>query len=205
VKRSPLARSSAKPKAPKPKRCANRPACRETFVPRNSFHVACCPECAIALGAAKKAKEAAQAAKAERAAHQAKKEAAKRRSDWLRETQTLFNLMIRLRDRGQPCISCGTTADVQYAAGHYRSVGAAPNLRFCEDNVHLQCNKNCNSAKGGNAVQYRLGLIKKIGLARVEALEADQTPRKWSIPELKALKEELKAKVKTLQAGQSCT
>lgn len=38
-------------------------------------------------------------------------------------------------------------------------------------------------------MDYRLGLIERIGLAEVEALEADQEPRKWTIEELTAIRD----------------
>jgi hypothetical protein len=37
---------------------------------------------------------------------------------WLKiKAQKLFNQYIRLRDKDLPCISCGTTNDIQYHAG----------------------------------------------------------------------------------------
>ena len=43
------------------------------------------------------------------------------------------------------------------------------------------------------------GLIDRIGLERVEALEADQTPRKWTIDELQAIKKKYQEKARELQ------
>jgi hypothetical protein len=57
----------------------------------------------------------------------------------------------------------------------------------------------CNQHKSGNAVEYRLGLIARIGLARVEALESDQTPRHYTIEDLKQIKATYKAKLKALK------
>jgi hypothetical protein len=63
----------------------------------------------------------------------------------------------------------GTTSD----AGHYRSSRAVlAHLRFNEDNCHAQSKKE-NRYNSGNAVDYRIGLIARIGLERVEALESD--------------------------------
>jgi hypothetical protein len=52
-------------------------------------------------------------------------------------------------------------------------------MRFVEDNAHGQC-KHCNRHLAGNHVAYRAGLIERIGLYRVEQIEADQTLRKYS-------------------------
>ena len=48
-------------------------------------------------------------------------------------------------------------------------------------------------------MDYRIGLIARIGQASVEAIEADQTPRKWSIDELKAIRDHYRAKAKALE------
>ena len=83
-------------------------------------------------------------------------------------------------------------------AGHYRSTGAASHLRFKEDNCHAQ-SKHDNQYKSGNAVEYRIRLIERIGLERVEALESDNQPKKWERDELIAIKAKYKAKLKELQ------
>jgi len=81
---------------------------------------------------------------------------------------SVFNKFIRLRDEGQPCISCGKYKKLQ--AGHYYSAGKHENLRFEEDNVNGQC-LQCNYYLSGNLLNYREGLIKKIGIERVERLD----------------------------------
>ena len=130
-----------------------------------------------------------------------RKEKLKSRSDWLKEAQKAFNEFIRLRVKDLPCISCGRYHQGQYHAGHYRRVGACPELRFNEDNVHKQCSA-CNSHLSGNILEYRLGLIEKIGLERVEFLERkDHPPLKLSVEEIKDLIKAYKAKVKELKRG----
>jgi len=79
-----------------------------------------------------------------------------------------FRAWIRKRDEGEGCISCGAWNPSD--AGHYYSAGHYPVLEFNEDNVHRQC-KQCNWHKGSNAIEYRKGLIKKIGTERVERLD----------------------------------
>lgn len=129
-----------------------------------------------------------------------RKEALLTHSEWLNLFQKVFNAYIRSRDKGQGCISCGTKKNVQYAAGHYFSVGAFPNVRFDEDNVHLQCNKRCNGELSGNIIEYRPKLIEKIGIERFEALEyrARNESGKLSIPEIKEKIKEYKEKTKEL-------
>lgn len=94
---------------------------------------------------------------------------------------------IRERDHDLPCISCGTFETVQWEAGHYRSRGKASHLRYNEDNIHKQCH-HCNVQMSGNQQQYRIGLVEKIGAERVEALENNNTPHRYTIEELEGIR-----------------
>ena len=174
----------------KPKKCKT---CGSLFEPRASTQVVCSWQCASAFTAKEKEKR-------DRQEYRQKKQELKSRRDWLNDAQTAFNAYIRFRDDKLPCVSCGRHHTGQYHAGHYRSVAAASQLRFNEDNVHKQC-MPCNTHKSGNAVEYRINLVKRIGLERVEALEADNEPRKWTIDELKELKQKYKDKLKELKRG----
>ena len=127
----------------------------------------------------------------------------KTRGEWIKETQAVFNAFIRTRDQlaGHNCISSGRPLDWSgnnVDAGHYRSRGSAPHLRFDERNCHAQSKKD-NRYLSGNAVDYRIGLIARIGLEAVESLEADQTPKKYTIAELRAIKAHYVAKLKELK------
>lgn len=184
---------------PHPKDCRQ---CGKPFTPARSTQVICSPRCATKMATASaKAKKAA-----ERELTRARRESLKTIADRIKEAQTEFNAYIRLRDAGQPCICCGRTASdrdlitgSRWDAGHYRSTGSAGHLRFNEDNVHRQL-VVCNRHGAGRAVDYRIGLIARIGLARVEALEADNTPHKWTHAELIQILATYKAKRKALEA-----
>jgi hypothetical protein len=111
------------------------------------------------------------------------KERLKTRSDRMRDAQAAFNRYIRARDRGKPCICCGRSqGDIKHGgavdAGHYRSRGSAPGLKFNLFNCHSQL-AYCNRYLSGNVVGYRAGLIDRIGLDRVERLEQDNSPRRF--------------------------
>ena len=125
-----------------------------------------------------------------------RKEALLSHSEWLNMLQKVFNIYIRSRDKGQSCISCGTF-NGQMHCGHYRSVSVAPQLRFNEDNCSKQCAR-CNTYLSGNLINYRIALVKKIGLKKVEQLENDNSDLKLSIPEIKEKKKEYKEKTKSL-------
>jgi hypothetical protein len=163
---------------------------------------ACSVGCAIVLSKDKLRAEATAKAKAERKADRAKLESMKTIPQLKAEAQQAFNAFIRERDKqaGFPCISSGKPLnwngnDVD--AGHYRSTGSADHLRFNEDNCHAQ-SKQENRYRAGSAVDYRIGLIKRIGLARVEALEADNAVIKWTRGGLIAIKKRYQAKLKEL-------
>ncbi len=184
----------------KPKTCK---VCREKFTPARPLQTTCSIPCALEWGKKQLAKKQAKEAREEKAKDKAKRETLKTRSDWIKEAQVAFNKFIRLRDNGKPCICCGKPLGVDsvgggFDAGHYRSVGSAPHLRFTESNAHGQT-KQCNRYGAGRAVDYRRGLIERIGLAAVEALEAEQTPRKWTVDELKAIRDLYRAKAKALE------
>ena len=193
-------------KQPKPKTCKN-PACRASFVPQRLGQAVCSPKCALATVEVQKAKEKKSLAQAGRREIKVRKEALKTRGDHMREAQQAFNEYIRTRDQaaGHLCISSGKSLDWSgnaVDAGHYRSVGSAPHLRFDERNCHAQ-SKQDNRFLSGNAVDYRIGLIARIGQEAVDALEADQSVRKYTVDEIKAIKATYRAKTRELKKGQA--
>ena len=177
-----------------PRPCTG-PDCVRTFIPFRPMQTVCGPVCA------RRKVEAAK--KQERAQDRAKRASFERIPDLIAAADKEFASYIRERDRqaGYACISSGRPLDWtgnQVDAGHYRSRGAASHLRYNEDNCHAQ-SKHDNRHLGGNIVQYRINLIARIGLARVEALEADNTPHKWTHDELRAIRDQYKAKAKVLK------
>ena len=170
--------------------------CHDYFEPQSGTQRVCSFPCAIKLVEENKAK----AKKKER--RKKKQEFNDRDKSYQRKkAQEIFNRYIRERDKDLPCISCGRHHDGQYHAGHFRSTGSAPHLRFNEDNVHKQCSP-CNNYLSGNLVQYRSNLIRKIGIDRVEKLEEDNTYRKYTIDDYKKIIEKYKLKLKEIQNGQ---
>jgi len=112
-------------------------------------------------------------AKAEKKKDKDQREKLKTLSDYESDAKKSFQKFIRLRDAELPCISCGTTRDVQYAGGHYFEAGKYSALMFDERNCHKQCNKYCNMGKSGNLLEYRKGLIRRFGIAFVDQLESE--------------------------------
>jgi hypothetical protein len=115
--------------------------------------------------------------------------------DWLKLAQMTFNKWIRHRDKGLNCISCDKPPK-KANAGHYFSQGGHSNVRFHEDNVHLQC-EHCNSFLSGNLLNYQIGIEKRIGGERLITLhEQAHTTKKWTIQELNEIIETYKRKLK---------
>lgn len=187
-----------KTKPIKQKKCK---VCKGLFDPFNTIQPTCSVTCALIKAVADREKKEKRAARNQL-------EKLKTRSDHLKDAQNAVNAYIRERDRGLPCISCGGIFGERIVkgkyyyrkinAGHYRSVGAAPHLRYTEDNINNQC-VQCNKDKSGNSVEYRIGLVKKIGVARVEALENNNTPMFWTVEQIMRIKTEYRAKLRELK------
>ena len=184
----------------KPRTCR---VCKTVFQPYKIMQQVCGPDCAIKQAQAKRTKAERIAGIEDRKTVKAKLEKLKTARDWTKEAQIAFNAFIRERDKDKPCICCGVSLfsdsiGGQFDCGHYRSVGSAPHLRFDERNAHGQ-RKQCNRYGADRAVDYRIGLINRIGSVVVEELEADQHQRKYGIEELKAIKATYIAKLKELR------
>jgi len=177
------------------------PADQLITLPAGKFHTY---TCAAEYGKAKadniRDKAIKAKAKKEKAKHtKAKKELNDNDKRYqLKKTQELFNKYIRLRDHNNPCISCGRQHSGQYHAGHYRTVGANPELRFDESNCHKQC-APCNNHLSGNIVNYRSRLLQLYGIDFVEAVEGFHEPKKYTLEDLKELQALYKRKTKELE------
>lgn len=195
-------------KQPKPKKCRN-PACGISFPPQRLGQAVCSPKCGLAIKDVNQAKARKSLAQVERREIKVRKEKLKSRADHLREAQAAVNEYVRLRDARLPCISCDSTPNdndlmtgSRWDAGHYRSVGACPELRFEPLNIHRQCVK-CNRNLSGNAVEYRIRLVLRIGVDKVAWLEGPHEARKYTVEEIKAIKAEYRAKTRELKKGQA--
>ena len=158
----------------KPKTCT-APNCSKEFMPARPMQSVCGPVCAGRKVRAAKAQERAQTRE--------RKEKLKRVSEWEAECRAIVQKIARIRDRNDGCISChmGPNYDGQWHGSHYRSVGACSATQFHLWNIHKAC-AQCNLHKGGNREFYRPRLVEKIGLDRVEWLDAQNGISKRSGP-----------------------
>jgi hypothetical protein len=191
-------------KQPKPKTCKN-PGCKTSFVPQRLGQEVCNYTCGLAIKDVNQERARKSLAQIERKEIKVRKEKLKSRADHLREAQTAVNEYVRLRDAHLPCISCDSMPSdhdlitgSRWDAGHYRSVGACPELRFEPLNIHRQCVK-CNRNLSGNAVEYRIRLVLRIGAEKVAWIEGPHEARKYTVEEIKAIKAEYRAKTRELK------
>ncbi|MEB7500015.1 recombination protein NinG [Leclercia pneumoniae] len=193
---------------PPRRKCANK-ECRQWFNPTRDTQTVCGYECATAVAKEQTAKNRAEAQRAKRKLQREEEKAGRQRqaerrqavkplSHFVKQAQQAFNEFIRYRDRHLPCISCGRFHDGQYHAGHFRTTGANPELRFSEDNCHKQCSA-CNNHLSGNLINYRPALIHKIGQARFDALMGPHELPKWKRDDYIRIRDEYRAKLKELK------
>ena len=180
-------------------KCKSCKADFEPFSAHNStIKQTMCVQCLIAKGNEKRIKTAKKEWAKEKSELKAK---LKTKSEWLNEFQVLFNTYIRERDVGKPCISCDAVmAKSDINAGHFFSVGAYPNLRFNEDNVHSQC-IYCNKHLHSNATEYSIRLPYRIGRERYDKLLMQRNESgKLSVADIKEQITKYKNLIKELQS-----
>ncbi|WP_313043103.1 recombination protein NinG [Pseudomonas sp.] len=188
-------------KPAKPKKCRVA-TCRASFVPSRMGQAVCSPACALIDGPRHAPKARKALADIERKDIKVRKERLKSRADHLKDIQQAFNAWVRARDAALPCVSCGRHHEGQYHAGHYRTVGANPELRFEPLNAWKQC-APCNNHLSGNLINYRISLLQRIGEEKVAWLEGPHEAKKYTVEELKAMTAEYRAKTRELKKGQA--
>jgi hypothetical protein len=182
--------------SPKPRKCKNK-ACGDKFIPARPMQQACSVGCAIILSKDKKRAEMEKKAKAERELTRQQLLDMKPLHYWAKRAEKPCNAFIRLRDAGDPCISCGTYDAPVWHAGHLYTVKARPDIRYHEDNIHLQC-PDCNTFNGGMVGEYKKRIASKIGQERVDALAYVNPAFKKTREYYQAIEAEYKAKLKAL-------
>jgi hypothetical protein len=185
----------------KPKKC-KAPGCGKHFKPNMTTQKVCSIACAKAMAKDPKLQKIAAKAitKQKREDLQERREKLKTRADYAKEAQAAINRYVRLRDAHLGCISCSKPASWQgqWHCSHFRSVGAAPHLRFNLWNMNKSCSA-CNNFLSGNIMAYRPALIEKIGQAKVDWLECNSDVARHDIPYLKRVKAVFSKKVRRIE------
>jgi hypothetical protein len=188
----------------KPRACK---CCKATFTPSKRMQVVCGPMCGLERARLKREaqerKQARERAKVDKAMDAQRKRSLETIPELIKKAQHAFNAFIRERDKDRPCICCGLPLGAgevggAFDCGHYRSTGSASHLRFDERNAHAQ-RKVCNRWGAGRAVDYRLGLISRIGLEAVESLESENDPVKWERDTLRQIATIYRGKLRDLR------
>jgi hypothetical protein len=202
MKRTPMKRSAplrmagpayARVDVLKIKKCpVKKGGCGQPFRQSRPGQMVCGNDCAQSHTEWLKGKTAEENAKAGRKQDRAKLQALRPLSYFADKAQREVNRYVRLKERGNPCISCGNPWQENYQAGHYLSRGARPELRYHLGNLHIQCIP-CNHHKSGNASMYRVNLVSLIGAQRVESLEGPRTLPKWARDDYQRIEKEFKA------------
>lgn len=166
--------------------------CCNTFIPFNSMQAWCSPKCGyqVSQQRTRGTKEYNRHTKV------LKNKAKKSDKKLLKERATEYcNRYIKLRDRNEPCISCGEHKPWdQWNAGHYRNKGSSDALRYDERNINLEC-VSCNLYDDKHLLRYKVNLINKIGLAAVEELDNDRRVSDWTAETLQAVIDDYKARI----------
>lgn len=131
-----------------------------------------------------------------------RKEKLKTKGDYTKEAQQAFNAYVRARDKGKTCISCTTllhdnSVGGGYDAGHYRSVGSSPHLRFRLDNCFGQC-KKCNRYLSGNVANMRVGIVWRYGQQHLDTVEADNDTKHYTVADLQRITKIFRKKLKKI-------
>lgn len=180
---------------PKKKRC-KRKGCGEWFTPTfSTTQSVCSPICSYKHELWKKEEKNKERRKLDKKRLDELRPA----SHWANKAQTACNRYIRERDKDEPCISCGTTNNVKYDAGHYLARGGRSELRFHPSNIHKQCSNYCNKNLSGNQQEYRPRLIKKVGIEMVEYLENFKRPQRLTIADFKEIEQHFKDEYKRIK------
>ena len=134
-----------------------------------------------------------KAAKAERARMRQRRKEVKKPSEWYDKLQILVNqYVLHVLEAGAPCRTCGTRSQsIKYDAGHFRSRGSCPELRFELTNIHKQCSVKCNVHKSGARAEYNEFILSHYGQKHYDWLIGKHKPLKEQFPHWSDIEKEI--------------
>src|SRR5690606_4553142 len=130
-------------------------SCKEKFEPKYFLQKFCMKkdECIAAFTEWHKDYKEKEDAKKWRKEKKVIQEKIETKTDVEKKLQKEINLIVRLLDKGHPCISSGRSLGKNYDAGHLYSCGSNPNIRFHLLNVFAQ-SVHDNQWKSGNQLDF---------------------------------------------------
>jgi hypothetical protein len=114
------------------------------------------------------------------------RETLKTKTGYEKDLEKEINHIVRLLDKGHPCISSGRKKYIPNA-GHMYSVGSNPSIRFNLLNIYNQ-SVGDNMYRGGNPLEYRERIMGTFGedlLNEIDALKGRYPELKLTIPEIR--------------------
>jgi hypothetical protein len=85
--------------------------------------------------------------------------------------RNVVHKLVKIRDHGKPCISCGIPWHDNFQAGHFYKAELYSNLKFDINNINGQC-PQCNLRKEGNESGYRAGIMQRYGKEQLHYLDS---------------------------------
>lgn len=155
------------------KKCKN---CNQDFKPFSTLENTCSPKCKreLAEKRAQKREESKQRKVVLMGARGSNKSALPgvvARAKLIERAQRVTNRIVKLRDWGKPCISCGKPHRAGFEAGHFHSVGAHPELRLMMKNIHGQCSECNHEFNTELKDKYACQIVKRYGFDYWEELD----------------------------------
>lgn len=163
--------------------------CENKFIPQRPMQTTCSVSCAIKFNDEKEVKKRVKQMESN----------VTKLSVYKGLARQTMQRWVRLRDEQLPCISCGTYVTNQWDGGHYYKAELYSGVIFNEINVNKQCCECNGDNMHGNPIEYRKGLIRKYGEAKVMELDVLAIQKKqysWTRDELIEITNKYKLKIK---------
>lgn len=184
----------------KPNQNGTCKVCQKPFIKYRTTQRTCSAKCAIKEARGKTKKKSLEQKQLDRKM----RELMKTKKDYEIELLKIVQEMARILDKDLPCIASGSF-NGKMAGGHYYAAGSGPftMLKFNMWNIHKQC-FHSNSGKAGDTHRYRLGLIDRYGIEKLDEIESlrlvykdlrwfKEDLRDIFIPKAKAIRKRLKS------------
>jgi hypothetical protein len=158
----------------------------------------CCIDCLAVKVAKKRINSEKVAKKVQSRELKAAKEKMKPLGFFKAKAQAALNKwVVHVRDKGKGCVSCGKV-NVIMQGGHYLARSIRPELALIPENINAQC-IHCNLFNKNAHHAYRKELINRIGIDKVEWLESNHEPKKYTKQDFLDIEAEYKQKLKDMK------